>query len=87
LSGDVVSIAEGDGRSVDVVVDAIGDPQLDAVVGEWFDVEIAVSGKNVITSETRPLRSSGCALQAVGETVALLPFKIDKFVLDVFWAG
>lgn len=54
LCGNVASIAQDDGRSIDVIVCALGNVQLDAVACKGLDIDVAVAGGDFVAGQTGP---------------------------------
>jgi hypothetical protein len=82
LSSDVAAWAESDGGCIDVVVEAVGDVQLDAVIGKRLNINVAIAIRDVVTRQARPFRLFLWVLVLLGQAEALqvleVVVRVDK---------
>ena len=90
LRSNIPPLPQHNRRSIDIIALTLADLQFYAVRSEGLDVKVAVAGRDGLAVETGPWGllllgrgGEGGGLGAVEETVALLPFEVDEFGVDV----
>lgn len=78
---------QADGRGVDIVAVTFGNFELDAVVEEGVDVDVAVAFGDVVAGYACPLGVVGGGLsggaECFGEAFALEPFQVEEAVMNL----
>ena len=96
LRRDVPSLAQDDGRGINVVVEARRDGELDAVLGVGLDVGVAIPRGGALVPQGCPLRGLRCSLCGRGggdrglaaseQAFALGPFEVGVCIVEVGFA-